>query len=303
LINRNAFSVVGNVLYLLAEFRSDPSSDLRIIESPVFLVRIELSQPGVPGAENKVKPLAVPLGPNDPTPDRLEIGVRTGGGSPSSLVLSDGRVLIVGDADRQVGNALRPTVTLVEDDHGVLSELWHSSLTLTGPDNISASPAVHAESRTLIVSTLRNLYVFRNIDQLAGEVPAPTAFRKPDLVTCGGAEGDQATIRVGSPIALAFDDPSSKLVAYTNFKIKRDPEAETFSFLGAFTVPLQEGVAPRALWCKPLALSEAGEPAPGPGTSGQPALFEYEEAGEKRSGLIVNTFSSGTFIFRSGGVR
>jgi polyhydroxybutyrate depolymerase len=299
LINRNAFSVVGNILYLLAEFRSEPSSDLRIVDSPVFLVRVELSQPGVPGAEHRINPFAVPLMRNDPTPDRLEIGVRTGGGSPTSVILPDGRVLIVADADRQVGSALRPTVTVVEDDHGDLTELWHSSLTLTGPDNVSASPAVHAESKTLIVSTLRNFYVFRNIDQLAGEIPAPAALTKPDLIKCGGAQEGQANIRVGSPIALAFDGPSNDLVAYTNFKIKRDPEAETFSFLGAFTVPLQESVAPRALWCRPLALSEAGEPAPGLGTSGQPALFEYEEGGEKRSGLIVNTFSSGTFIFRS----
>jgi polyhydroxybutyrate depolymerase len=303
LINRNVFSIVGNVLYLSAEFRSEPSSALRIVDSPVYLVRLQLSQPGVPGAEHKIKPLAVPLRLWDPRPDRIKLGVRTGGGSPTTLVLPDGRALIVADADRWAQNALRPTITVVEDDNGVLTELWHSSLTLTEPDNISASPAVYAQSGTLIVSTLRNIYVFRNIDRLRGAVPAPAAFRKRDLITCGGAQEDQASIRVGSPIALAFDEASNELVAYTNFKIKRTPEADTFSFLGAFTVPMQEGVPPHALWCKPLALSAAGEPAPGMGTSGQPALFEYEDAGGRRSGVIVNTFSSGTFIFRSGGVR
>jgi hypothetical protein len=300
LINRNAFSVVGNVLYLLAEFRSESNSDLRIVDSPVYLVRVELSQPGVPGAEHKIRPMTVPLTPADPTPERLEIGLRTGGGSPTSLILPDGKVLIVGDADRRVGDVLRPVISVVEDDHGVLTERWRSSPTLELGDNISSSPAVHAESRTLIVGTLRNFYVFRDIDQLTGEVPAPAPYRKPDLIACGGAREDQADIRVGSPIALAFDDASNELVAHTNFKIRRDADAETFSFLGAFTVPLQGGESPRALWCEPLALSAAGEPAPGRGTSGQPALFEYEEAGGKTSGLIVNTFSTGTFIFRSG---
>ena len=299
LISRNAFSVVGNVLYFLAEYRSDWTPRLNITDSPAYMARVELSQPGVPGSEKKIKPLALPSVVGESTPELLPLGFYTGGGTPTATRLPDGRVLITGDADRQINGKLRAVLAVAEDNGGVLSERWYTPLATDELDTIAASPATHPESRTMIVSTVRNFYVFRGIDQLQGLVPLPAPLNKRDLITCGAAQEKRADIRVGSPVGLAFDASSNELVAYTNFKIKRSAFADIYGYLGAFTVPLDPAKKPRALWCMPLAIDPQGRPAPGRGTSGQSALFEYEDGGSRVSGLIVNTVNTGTFIFKS----
>jgi hypothetical protein len=54
--------VIGNVMYLLAEFKPDHLHAIAPAACPVYLVRIELTQPDVPGKEHSIRPLATPAG-------------------------------------------------------------------------------------------------------------------------------------------------------------------------------------------------------------------------------------------------
>ena len=79
----NSVAVIGNVLYSNAQFAGDasgpwPPSSL----TPVFVVRVELSQPDKPGEEHQIRPISQPAGPADPTPDRVQVGTHSAGGSP-----------------------------------------------------------------------------------------------------------------------------------------------------------------------------------------------------------------------------
>jgi hypothetical protein len=295
-ITRNGLNLHGNVLYLLAEFVPDPPGLLALSARPVHIVRLELSQPGLPGAEREIKPLILPLAPWETTPDRLAIGFGTGGGSPPSVELADGDILIVGDADLTVGEDSLALLSAVVDDGGVLKERWRS---LLGVDQVTASPALDPVQKTLIVGTLANVFVFQHIDALSGFVQRPEPLDPAELVTCGNAGDPEALVVFGSPIGLAFDDPTASLVVYTNFRIAPESPSPITSFLGAFSLPTLGGGTFGPLWCEPLAVDVEGNPAPGLGTLGQAALFEYQIAGRTESGLIVNTFATGTFIMRS----
>jgi PQQ-like domain len=289
--------VIGNVLYLIGEFEADPSTPLPTPLKPVYLVRIDLCQPGVSGHEAKIKPLTRPENPRHETPDRLFIGVnRKLGGSPSGGVTPDGKVLIFANAETFVRGGLKPTITAVEDRQGVLKERWRSVLGALTGDGIHSAPALDVDRRTLLVTTLNNIFVFRNVDALAGRVPSPTPLAGGQLVNFGAAIR-RSTVRVGSPFALTFDPDADELVIYTNFRVV--PFAyRTYGFLGAFTVPARGRVVPRPLWHCPLALTAAGMPAPGPGTFGQPALFRYKRGSSEMTGIIVNTVFTGTYIIK-----
>ena len=170
-------------------------------------------------------------------------------------------------------------------------------LNLVPGDDIRAALALYGESRTLLVTTLNRLYVFRDVDILAGDIPATTPLENDRLVTCGTGTG-VATVKVGSPLGLAYDPATNEIVAYTNFRVVPVPDSPTFGFLGAFALPAEGPVIPRSLWCRPLAITEEGNPEPGLGTAGQPALFRYGSNGSQATGLIVNTVATGTYIFK-----
>jgi hypothetical protein len=289
--------VFGNTLYLLVEFQASHSTPLHPMLSPVHLVRIELTQPGVPGRQASIKPLLQPRQPLDQTPDRVLVGVNRAGGSPSACMTSEGTLLILANAEVAVRGQLKPTITVVEDDRGRLRQHWRSVLQTRSGDAIHAAPAVHEDSRILLATTKDSIFVFRNIDTLTGVVPSPRFLSGTELVT-PEIGYRAATVGVGSPFALTFDPEANELVVYTNFRVVPAFGYRPYSFLGAFTLPAQ-GPGPLCpLWCRPLAVAPHGNPAPGPGTFGQPALFRYQRGDGQATGLIVNTVHTGTYIFK-----
>lgn len=290
--------VQGDSLYILADFKPNVSyPPLYPLFSPVHLVRIELSQPGVRGSECEIKPLLRPRGPSDALPDRVQLGVYKGTGSPPALVRPGTAPLFFAHAHRLSGAGLEPTISAVEDRDGVLSVRWQTVLHVQRGDDVYAAPALHADSGTLFLTTLRNIYLFRDVTSLNGEVPAPVPI-DPCKVVASASDPRTTSVRVGSPFGLAFDGDQNEVVAYTNFRISIAPSLLSYGFLGAFAVPVDRRETVRPLWERPLGVTRDGVPIPGFGTFGQPALFRREGTNEQATGIIVNTVATGTYIFR-----
>ena len=175
--------VIGNVLYVLADFKPNVSfPPLHPFLCPVHLLRIELNGPGVNGSEREIKPLAQPRGPTDSPPDRVRLGVHNGTGSPPALVRPGQPPLLFAHAHTLTAAGLAPTIGAIEDRQGVLSLRWQSALPAEPGDDVYAAPALHAESGTLLVTTLRHIYLFRDVTSQAGRVPCPAAAEPADLV-------------------------------------------------------------------------------------------------------------------------
>jgi hypothetical protein len=290
--------VIGRVLYVLADFKPNGSyPPLHPFFSPVHLLRIELDQPGVRGAERLIKPMMPVRGPHDEAPDRVRLGVYKGTGSPPALVRPGESPILFAHAHTLTATGLEPTINAVEDRQGVLSIRWRSQLHVAPGDDIYAAPALHADSATLLVTTLQKIYVFREVSSLAGQVLSPPATDPVQLVP-DAPRSTAASVKVGSPFALAFDADHDEIVVYTNFRMGAAPLQPSYGFLGAFALPVRARTKPRALWQRPLGVTRDGAPIPGFGTFGQPALFRYDASGEQATGVIVNTVATGTYIFR-----
>lgn len=289
--------VIGNVLYVLADFKPNAYPPLHPFFCPVHLLRLELSQPSLRGAERDIKPLIKLSGPRDTAPDRVQLGVYKGTGSPPALVRAGKAPLFFAHAHSLGAAGLAPMITAVEDRQGVLGVRWRCILRVPPGDDIFAAPALHADSGTLLVTTLRDIYVFRDITSLAGDV-APPAAANPCELFAGASDLRTTSVRVGSPFGLAYDADHNEIVAYTNFRVSVAPTHLSYGFLGAFALPLGTGRKMYALWQQPLGASRDGTPIPGFGTFGQPALFRYDASGEEATGVIVNTVATGTYIFR-----
>ena len=290
--------VIGNVLYVLADFKPNVSyPPLHPFFCPVHLVRIDLNQPGVGGSEHEIKPMAQPHGPGETTADRARLGVYTGTGSPPALVRAGQAPMLFAHAHTLTPAGLAPTISAVEDRQGVLTVRWQCVLQAEAGDDVHAAPALHAESGTLLVTTLRHIYLFRDVTSLAGLVPCPAAADPTDLVA-SASDPRTSAVRVGSPFGLAFDADHGEVVAYTNFRVSVEPTFLSYGFLGAFAVPIDRRGRMRPLWQQPLGVTRDGAPIPGFGTFGQPALFRYEYGGDSATGMIVNTVATGTYIFR-----
>jgi hypothetical protein len=185
----------------------------------------------------------------------------------------------------------------VEDRKGILSMRWQTVLHVERGDDVYAAPALHADSGTLLLTTLRNIYLFRNVASLSGEVPVPAPVDPCELVA-SASDSRTTSVKVGSPFGLAFDADQNEVVAYTNFRISVEPSVLSYGFLGAFAVPVNPREKIRPLWERPLGVTRDGAPIPGFGTFGQPALFRQEGADDQETGIIVNTVATGTYIFR-----
>jgi len=290
--------VVGDNLYVLADFKPNVSyPPLHPLFCPVHLVRVELSQPSVRGAEREIKPLLRPSGPSDALPDRILLGVFKGTGSPPALVKPGAAPLFFAHAHTLTTAGLEPTLSAVEDRKGILSMRWQTVLHVERGDDVYAAPALHADSGTLLLATLRNIYLFRNVASLSGEVPVPAPVDPCELVA-SASDSRTTSVKVGSPFGLAFDADQNEVVAYTNFRISVEPSVLSYGFLGAFAVPVNRREKIRPLWERPLGVTRDGAPIPGFGTFGQPALFRQEGADDQETGIIVNTVATGTYIFR-----
>jgi len=290
--------VVGDSLYLLADFKPNVSyPPLHPLFCPVHLVRVELSQPGVRGSEREIRPLLRPSGPVDALPDRVRLGVYKGTGSPPALVRPGAAPLFFAHAHTLTTAGLEPTISAVEDRAGVLSLRWQSVLHVQRGDDVYAAPALHPDSGTLLLTTLHNIYVFRDVASLSGQVPVPAPVDPCELVA-NASDPRTTSVKVGSPFGLAFDADQNEIVAYTNFRISAERSLLSYGFLGAFAVPVNPRKKMHPLWERPLGVTRDGAPIPGFGTFGQPALFRHEGADEQTTGIIVNTVATGTYIFR-----
>jgi len=289
--------VVGDVLYLAGDFEPILADRWPRIFAPVFLVRLDLRQRERRANEYRIRRLTPCNDSRVPAPDRILLGVDRSGGSPSAWVTPEGTTVIFANAETLVRSQLRPVVAAIEDNNGLLTRRWWSVLRTIPGDAIHAAPAFHAASRTLLVNTARELYVFRDVDALSGRVPSPTPIPGAQLLDAKLAPA-VARAGIGSPIALTYNDATREIISYTNFRIFHRLGGPPYGFLGAFALPAEKPGAPRAVWCEPLAVTAAGHPAPGPGTFGQPALFRYEDDGATSTGLIVNTVATGTYLFK-----
>jgi hypothetical protein len=295
LITSKSSVVPSDVLYLTVRFRDDRATARPPPLGPVFLVRVCLGSPDGAGSPGRIRPLEEPSGVRDEVPDRVLVGVDRFGGSPCAWRAPDGRLLVFANAGFRSGSGVRPAITCVEDDRVSLQVRWRCVLATAAQDAIHAAPALHAPTRTLVASTRRSLFVLREFDTLTGSVPSPTPISAMALLPAD-IRCRAFAARLGSPCALARDPDGEDVIGYTNMLVTT--VYGTYGFLGAFALPIAGKGAPRPLWCRPLAVTQRGRPAPGLGTFGQPALFRYGQDGNRRTGLIVNTVSSGTFMFK-----
>lgn len=297
IVYRGAFTttkspaVIGNVMYLIADFEAKVTiPPLNPSVSPVHVLRIELSRSA---SDRRIKP----IGYNAESPDRILIGFYKGTGSPPAYVTTDGRVILFAHAHALNDGRLLPSITAIEDHAGCFTQRWRCVLEAEFGDDVYAAPALHADSRTLLVTTLNDVYVFRNVDQLAGQVPAPRPLPACQLISLAN-DPRVAEMKVGSPFGLAYDRDAHEIVAYTNFRLKPRHGFINYGFLGAFALPATGAPMARPVWHQPLAVSAKGTILPGLGTFGQPALFRYDRGGAPATGLIVNTVFTGTYIFK-----
>jgi hypothetical protein len=288
--------VIGDVLYLLVEFKAHESNPLPRLFSPVHIIRIALTQPGVPGRARKIRALAELRNARESLPDRIFVGLNRGRGSPPAWVTADGKVRMFAHAHAFKNGRLCPTIAAVEDDRGVLKRRWLSMLEVDPGDSVHSAPALHGPSGTLFVTTLKNIFLFRDVNHLVGNVPSPPRLASADTVEIASRPG-VSRVGVGSPFALTFDEELKEIVAYTNFRAISH-SGQSYGLMGAFSVPAFGRGRVRPLWHRPLAVTPGGRVAPGPGTLGQPALFRYESDKGKATGLIVNTVFTGTYMIK-----
>lgn len=294
LVTINSAPIIGNVLYLNAEFVPDDSNPLPVPElSPVVVLRVELSQPNVAGQERKIRPIQSAQTPSDVLTDRVRVGVHEAGGSPPAWPLPNGDVFIVSDADRYVDDRLIPSIAGVRDHEGTLELAWRTSLSTPG-DDIVAAPSLDPATGTALVSTKKNLYVFHDVNTLSGFFPPPQPFPSSELLTCRNDDGTSDVVPA-SPFAVIPSPETHELIAYTNFRVTPE-DGETYSYLGAIAVSTSEVGEARVLWCAPLGLSDSGNEIPGQGTYGQPVFFRYNPDGAP--GVLANTRDNGTYFFR-----
>jgi hypothetical protein len=263
--------------------------------SPVCLIRVDLRQPAVAGQEERVRPFAALWDPA--AVDSVAIGVNRSGGSPSTWRAGGGRTLVFTNAERFEEGCFRPVIFAVQDKAGVLSPQWWCLLDVDPGDGIHAAPAFHEDSRTLLVTTTRSIFVFHGADQLEGEVPCPEPI-DPASLLAGVAPSRGWEVWAGSPFALSFDEVSGDIVGYTNLRLTRGRGGPSWSYMGAFVLPIGKGGFPRPLWSFPLATPDGGLNAQGPGTFGQPALFLYESERGCSVGMAVTSVRTGTYVVR-----
>jgi len=230
-------------------------------------------------------------------PDRVQVGFYKGTGSPPALVKPGTVPLLFAHAHSLTAAGLQPTITAVEDRQGALFVRWQTAFEVPVGDDVYAAPALHADSGTLLVTTLHNIYVFRGVESMSGQVPCPAPVDASYLVA-SASDPRTTSVRAGSPFGLAFDADQDEIVAYTNFRVSVEPSFLSYGFLGAFAVPVDPRAKPRPLWQGHLGVTRDGAPIPGFGTFGQPALFQYEGGCGQTTGVIVNTVATGTYIFR-----
>jgi len=296
-VSLKSIALVGTTVYLAAEFNLQGRNQLlpRAL-TPVYVLRIDLGRRSDRRPGTWIAPLDSLTRPGSATADRIQIGVNTVGGSPSTWRTPEGTVLIFANSQVLVGQQLKPIVMAIEDEQGTLSVRWQSILDAAPGDRIYSAPGFHEASRTLVVSTARSMYLFRGVDSLVGNIPSPASLSANELV---GSIADQiGDAGVGSPLALAFDEDAGEIIVYTSFRLLPVWGRRSYGFLGAFSLPADRRGVPRLLWHFPLSLAPNGLPAPGPGTFGQPALFRVEEGTGGSTGLVVNTVRSGTYFVR-----
>lgn len=283
--------VIGNVMYLVVDFEANVTvPPLNPLVCPVHVLRIELSRSAT---DHRIKP----IGYDADASDRALIGLYKGTGSPPAYVTMNGHVMLYAHAHALRDGQLQPSITAIEDQAGVFVQRWQCVLEVEFGDDVYAAPALHADSRTLLLTTLNSVYVLRNVDQLGGRVPAPRPLPACQMIA-NANDLRVADVKVGSPFGLAFDRETMEIVAYTNFRLKPRRGFISYGFLGAFALPAKAPAPARPLWHQPLAVSAGGMPLPGLGTLGQPALFQYDRGGAPATGLIVSTAFTGTYIFK-----
>jgi hypothetical protein len=288
--------IIGNTLYLLAEFKAYDSKALPRVFSPVHVIRISLTSPGVLGGEHRIQALHQPSKGKDRLPDRALVGIYRGRGSPPAWTTRAGTVQIFATAHAFRNGRMYPTIAGIEDEKGALQQRWLSVLNVARGDSVHAAPALHGPSGILFVTTLQNIFLFRRFGELRGTVPCPPALPGDALVSIASNPAI-ARVGFGSPFALTLDQAANEIVGYTNFRAI-SKAGLSYGVLGAFALHRARDEAPRPLWYRPLGVSSDGRIVPGLGTLGQPALFEYDHGNHRATGLIVNTVSTGTYMMK-----
>ncbi len=289
--------VIGDVLYIVADFKPNVCyPPLLPLFCPVHLLRIELSHPGNPGSERQIRPMTAGSATSEAAPDRVQVGIYKGTGSPPALVRPGCSPLLFAHAHSLTKHGLQPMIAAVEDRNGTLTIRWQTTLEVAPGDDVYAAPALYPDSGTLLVTTLQNVYLFRDVASASGSVPCPAALDAGEMVA-GNGHGT-TSVRAGSPFGLAFDADRDEIVAYTNLRITTGASLLSYGFLGAFAIPVDQRARPYPLWKAALGVTADGAAIPGFGTFGQPACFRYEDGSGQSTGVIVNTVATGTYIFR-----
>lgn len=294
-VNLKSSVVMGDVLYLMTKFRPARPAVAPALQNAVFLVRLSISAIST-CRSGRIEPLAGLQGPQLEAPDRVQVGVtRLRGGSPCAWRSPVGNMIFV-NSDQLVNGHLVPSVTAVLDDGQRLQMHWRTLLPAPPGDAIRGAPAFHAGTQTLVAPTLGTVFVLRNAGDLGGEPPTVEEIPAQRLLVDVPAG---ARVTVTSPGALTYDPDRDEIVMCNGFRVFLPGQTTAYSFLASYALAAGTTGRTQPLWRHPLAATPTGAPLPGPGTFGQPAMFGLREAdGEQRTGVIVNTVRTGTYIIR-----
>lgn len=230
--------------------------------------------------------------------DHFQFGVVSDGrqgGSPSAILREDGTPIILVNGNTPDGGF---AVRGISDEDGSLCEQWSMKIPGSGNPEIIAAPAVDSVTGLYLCATKENLFIVRETRNRTGEI-------LPDLV-CPAIELLRPKFRKGtvsaelsSPITLARDEDAIELVAYVSLCLQTNFSSEPYSVLTALQVDISEtGLSLKPLWTGPLAQDQDGQAAPSTRSFAQPALFQYEDEGELRTGIVMGTYLSGVSFFR-----
>jgi hypothetical protein len=291
IVSPKSIATQGNTVYFAGVFQPSRPWMLTPERCPTYLVRMSIPR----GSEPTWTPLVLSDRSGrerrlveQPRVSALLIGRHRVGGSPSTFVAADGTRLVLANGEVYRGGRPLPVVVAIEDVDGLRARWW-CVLSDAGGARIHAAPAVHGRSQTLVVSTSKELRVFRGIGSLEGRVVPPD----PVAVELRAQHRRTAHMGVGSPQAVVEDPRSGRLIVYTNLRERAfGTGGERSSLIALAVSPGPEGERAEILWKVPFA-GPNGRAEPGPGTFGQAALFKQSDG---RRGLIVNTVAQGTFV-------
>ena len=226
------------------------------------------------------------------------VGTRRQGGSPSAIIGPDGCPVVVTNGFADTHTDARPEYCLqaLRDTGTALEPLWQYRITGQEDPKITAAPAIDPVTQTYLAATRTDLYLFGDVSGKRGTVQPDLKVPALDLLA-GRFRQEATAAEVSSPIILARDPDEASFVAYLGLAAWTGFSRDNYAILTALQIDLAPyRVTP--LWSGSMALGPDGTPITAARSFAQPALFEYTENDQPRTGLVMSTMMSGVAVMR-----